>query len=504
MDSISSAIGTYVNWDVQSFLLFTAIFILTADYIKNRRPASFPPGPWALPIIGNIFSVDHNRTHESMTQLAGKYGEVYSLRMGQEWLVVLNGFEALKEVLVNQGDSVADRPPLPLYMDMTKGLGVILSSGHLWKQQRRFALSTLRNFGIGKKSLEPVVLDELNYCLKELYGYKGKRFNPHLILSNAISNIICSLVFGHRFEYTDEKFRKLISYFETAFQIEASIWAHFYNSFPRLMRHLPGPHQTFLLICNDIKVFIREELEKHKQNWDSSDQRDYIDCYLNEIQTNMGRADNTFDEENLIECVLDLFAAGSETTSTTLHWAFLYMAKYPEIQAKVQAEIDRVIGQSRQPSMEDRVSMPFTDAVLHEIQRMSNIVPLSVPHMANKDIQLGGYTIPKGVTVIPNLTSVLYDQTKWKTPFTFNPGHFLNEEGKFVKQAAFIPFSAGKRLCLGENLAKMELFLSFTSFMQHFTFSMPAGVKPVLDFVFGITLAPCHYEICATSRLEKF
>ncbi|XP_020505678.2 cytochrome P450 2J2-like [Labrus bergylta] len=500
MDSIFSVIGCFVDWDVKSFLLFTVVFILTADYIKNRRPASYPPGPQAFPIVGNMFSVDHNRGHESMTQLAGKYGDVYSLRMGQELVVVLNGYEVLKEALVNQGDSVADRPPLPMLQDISEELGIVFNSGHMWKQQRRFALSTLRYFGIGKKSLEPVILDEFTHCSKEFQSFKGKPFDPKLIIGNAVSNIICSLVFGHRFEYTDEKFRKLISWFEIALQFQASIWTQFYNSFPKLMRCLPGPHQTVLRVWKDVKDFIRGELKEHKNNWDPSDPRDFIDCYLKEIQESKGQADNTFDEENLVISVFELFVAGSETTSTTLRWAFLYMAKYPEIQAKVQADINRVIGQSRQPSMEDRVNMPYTDAVLHEVMRMSNIVPLSLPHMTNKDIQLGGYTIPKGATIIPNLTSVLYDKNVWETPFTFNPGHFLTEEGKFVKQAAFMPFSAGKRVCLGENLARMELFLFFTSFMQRFTVSMPAGVKVKLDYQFGVTLAPCPYEICATLR----
>ncbi|XP_070687941.1 cytochrome P450 2J2-like [Pempheris klunzingeri] len=500
MVSIFSAIGSYADWDFKGLLLFMVVFILTADYIKNRRPVSFPPGPWAFPIVGNIFTVDHNRTHESMTQLAEKYGNVYSLRMGQMWMVVLNGFETLKEALVNQGDSVADRPDLALTQDIAHGLGVVFSSGNVWKQQRRFALSTLRYFGFGKKSLEPIILDEFTYCATVFNSYKGKPFNPHLIMNNVVSNVICSLVFGHRFEYNDEKFLKLMKWFDKAFQIEGSIWAQLYNSFPQLMRRLPGPHQTFCNIWKHAIDFIRVELKEHKQNWDPADQRDYIDCYLNEIQMNKGQADNTFDEENLVICVLDLFAAGSETTSTTLRWAFLYMAKYPEIQAKVQAEIEQMIGRSRQPSMEDRTSLPYTDAVIHEVQRMGNIVPLSLPHVTNRDIQLGGYTVPKGVTVIPNLASVLFDKKEWETPFTFNPGHFLNEEGKFMKRAAFVPFSAGKRVCLGETLARMELFLLFTSFMQHFTFSIPAGVKPVMDYRPGITLAPHEYEICATSH----
>ncbi|XP_023263812.1 cytochrome P450 2J6-like [Seriola lalandi dorsalis] len=499
MDSAFSVIGSYVNLDFKGLLLFTAVFILTADYIKNRRPAYFPPGPWALPLVGNIFSVDQTKTHEILTELAGKYGNVYSLRMGQNWMVVLNSFEVLKDALVTQGDSLVDRPEFPLQDEVTCGLGVVFSNGSIWKEQRRFALSTLRYFGLGKRSLEPVILDEFTHCANEFRGNKDKPFNPHLIMNNAVSNIICSLVFGHRFEYGNENFMKLMRIFDEALYIEGSIWAQLYNSFPQLMRCLPGPHQRYKHIWNDVKDFIKAELKEHKQNWDPSDQRDYIDCFLNEIQ-NKGQAENSFDEESLVMSVLDLFVAGSETTSTTMRWAFLYMAKYPEIQEKVQAEINRVIGQSRQPSMEDRANLPYTDAVIHEIQRMGNIVPLSLPHIVSRDVQLGGYTIPKGVTIIPNLTSVLLDKNEWETPNTFNPGHFLNKEGKFVKRAAFIPFSAGKRVCLGENLARMELFLFFTSFMQHFTFSMPAGVKPVLDYRLGITLAPHQYEICVTSR----
>uniref|UniRef100_A0A667YF36 Cytochrome P450 2J2-like n=1 Tax=Myripristis murdjan TaxID=586833 RepID=A0A667YF36_9TELE len=259
-------------------------------------------------------------------------------------------------------------------------------------------------------------------------------FNPHLIINKTVSNIICSLVFGHRFEYEDEWFIELIKRFDSALQIE-------YCTFGKCAR---WPHQTVQQFWSEVKDMIRSEIKEHKKDWNPAEPRDYIDCYLTEIQMVSDNAESTFDEENLVICVMDLFAAGSETTSTTLRWAFLYMAKYPEIQEKVQAEIDRVIGQSRQPSMMDRANLPYTDAVIHEIQRIGNIVPLSLPHSTNRDIQLGDYTVPKGVVIIPNLTSVLFDKREWETPYTFNPGHFLNEEGKFVKRAAFIPFSAGE------------------------------------------------------------
>ncbi|KAL1023156.1 hypothetical protein UPYG_G00037080 [Umbra pygmaea] len=498
--SVFSAFSVWQWLDIQGFLLFSVVFLLLADYAKNLQPASFPPGPRALPFVGNFFTVDFKKFHNSLTELSQKYGDVYSLRMGQTWMVVLNGYQIIKEALITQGESFADRPTPPLTRDMGHTFGIVNSNGHAWKQQRRHALITLKYFGVGKTSLEPAILEEFTYLSSEIIGYKGKPFKPHLIINNAVSNIICSLVFGHRLEYSDPEFQKLMRMFERGIQIQGSIWAKLYNAFPVVMRRLPGPHQDAKKIWTEVKVFLRTEIEEHRKNWNPSDPRDYIDCYLSEMEKSKEDISSTFDEKNLVKCTQDLFIAGSETTSTTLRWSFLYMAKYPEIQEKVQAEIDRVIGPSRQPTMADRTNMPYTDAVIHEVQRMGNIVPLSVPRMTTKEIQLGGHVVPKGVTIIPNLTSVMFDKSEWKTPHTFNPGHFLNEEGHFVKKECFIPFSAGKRVCPGEKLARMELFLFFISLMQKFTFSMPAGVKPVMDCNFSITLSPVHYEICASLR----
>ncbi|XP_023263811.1 cytochrome P450 2J2-like [Seriola lalandi dorsalis] len=504
MDQLSgvSVFSAWLWLDSRGLIIFTLVFLVTVEYLRNRRPSNFPPGPTAFPLVGNMFSLDFNNAYSELTKLTETYGNVYSLKMGRSWTVVLNGLNTLQEGLLTKGDILADRPIFPIHVDVLPELGIIFTNGHMWKQQRRFALFTLKYFGVGKKSLEFSILDEFIYLSKEIANHKGKPFNPHFIINKAVSNIICSLIFGHRYEYSDEKFLKMMNLIDRGTQIEGSIWAQLYNAFPMLMRRLPGPHHTLQKTYCEIIKLMKTEVDQHKEDWDPSEPRDYIDCYLSEIQRMKkdDEVDAGFHEDNLVMCSFDLFGAGTETTSTTLRWAFLYMAKYTEIQEKVQAEINRVIGQSRQPSMEDRANLPYTDAVIHEIQRMGNIVPLSLPHIVSRDVQLGGYTIPKGVTIIPNLTSVLFDKDQWETPYSFNPGHFLNEEGKFVKRAAFIPFSAGKRICLGENLARMELFLFFTSLMQRFTFSMPSGVEPVLEPRISVILSPREYEICATLR----
>nr|XP_034978011.1 cytochrome P450 2J2-like isoform X3 [Zootoca vivipara] len=479
-----------VLWEalsLQVILVFLATFLLLADYKKKIRPRDFPPGPMPLPFLGNMLHMDFKKPHFSMQKFAKKYGNIFSLQVGNRRVVVVNGLQLVKETLVHQGENFVDRPVLPLDKEIFTSFGLIFSNGLSWKQQRRFALSTLRNFGLGKRSSEERIQEESRYLTDAIEAENGQPFNPHFQINNAVSNIICSVTFGDRFDYYDSRFQMLLHLLDETTYLQATIWS----------RHLPGPHHTVFKNWGKLKSFVRGIIEKHKEDWNPSEPRDFIDAYLNE----MAKEDSasSFHEENLLHSTLDLFFAGTETTSTTLRWALLYMAIYPEIQAKVQAEIDSVIGQSRQPAMDDRDSMPYTNAVVHEVQRISSIVPLNVPRMTTEDTMLAGFHVPKGTIMVPNLTSVLFDEDEWETPNVFNPGHFL-ENDQFRKREAFLPFSAGKRVCLGEQLARTELFIFFTALIQKFTFQAPKNETLSREFRMGLTLSPLPYRICAFSR----
>ncbi|NXL83942.1 CP2J3 protein, partial [Alectura lathami] len=149
--------------------------------------------------------------------------------------------------------------------------------------------------------------------------------------------------------------------------------------------------------------------------------------------------------------------------------------------------------------LEDRDKMPYTNAVIHEVQRKGNIIPFNVPRVTRKDTMLAGFYLPKGTVLMTNITSVMFDKKEWETPHDFNPEHFL-KDGQFRKREAFMPFSIGKRACLGEQLARSELFLFFTALLQKFTFQAPPDTTLDLKFKIGITLAPQPYKICAVPR----
>ncbi|XP_039988157.1 cytochrome P450 2F3-like [Xiphias gladius] len=281
--------------------------------------------------------------------------------------------------------------------------------------------------------------------VNEITQRKDKTLSPQIMFHNLASNIIIQVLFGKRYEYDDEFIKVVVQCFTENSRIANGPWAMLYDSFP-MIRNLVLPFtKTFknVKICQNLTILLVIE---HKKTRVPGEPRDFVDCYLDELDK------------------------------------------------RCQQEIDRVLDGKRQASFDDRHNMPYMQAVIHEVQRIANTVPLSVFHSTTKDTELMGYSIPKGTMIIPNMTSVLNEEGQWKFPHEFNPENFLNDQGKFVKPAAFMPFSAGPRLCLGEGLARMDLFLIMVTLLRKFKFIWPKDAgEPDVTPIFGATLSPKPY-----------
>ncbi|XP_069832032.1 cytochrome P450 2K6-like [Dendropsophus ebraccatus] len=483
------------------------VLILTLLYIlrilkswDNSNTDNFPPGPRYWPLIGNLHILNLKKPQQTYLELAKKYGPVFTFHMGMKRIVVLAGYETVRDALVNHAEEFGERGRLKIFHDMDKEMGILFSHGENWRTMRRFTLSTLRDFGMGKSTIEEKIIAECVHLHNEFASTKGKPFDNMMILNASVANIIVSILLGYRMDYDDPQFKRLLSLINENVRLAGMPMVSLYNIFP-FLGLLPGSHKTIVKNVKEQCEFITKTFVEHLRNLDENDQRSFIDAFLVKQKEEAGNSQSYFHNGNLTRVVRNLFTAGMETTSTTLRWGLLLMIKYPKIQEKVQEEISRVIG-SAQPMYSHRGQMPFTNAVIHEIQRFADIVPLNLGHETTKDVTFKGYFIPKGTYIIPLLSSVLRDKTQFENPEDFDPTHFLDASGNFIKKDAFMPFSAGRRVCAGETLAKMELFIFFTSLLQNFTFRLPPGVTDVdLSSVVGLTNAPKQQMICALPRL---
>ncbi|XP_073405309.1 cytochrome P450 2C8-like isoform X2 [Dendrobates tinctorius] len=442
---------------------------------RNLRQKNMPPGPPPLPLLGSLLDLNTKEIPMSLMKLSETYGPVFTVYLSSTPAVVLIGYDCVKEALIDNGDVFSMRGHLEFTQLITNGYGILISNGERCKQLRRFSLSTLRNFGMGKRSIEERIQEEVRYIVEEIEKSGGTQFDPTDLLTLFVSNIICFIVFGERFDYEDVKFMTILNLLKEMFVIMSSNWGMLLNVFPKIISLLPGPHQKIFTNLEKLKYFVAESLEDHKATLDPNCPQDLIDCFLIKMEEEKNNPKTEFHFDNLFGTVIDLFFAGIETLSRTLQYGLLYLLKYPDVESKIHEEMDRVIGQNQCPSVEDRVQMPYTDAVIHEIQRFAAIAPLGLPHATSQDTTFRGYHIPKGTTVVTTLTSVLRDPKYFKNPEQFDPTNFLNDDGSFRKNEAFVPFSLGKRSCIGEGLAQVEIFLFFTTILQKF------NLKSVID-----------------------
>jgi cytochrome P450 len=394
-------------------------------------------------------------------------------------MVIVEDYKSVKSMLAETGDFSA-RPE-----EVGGGVvneethkGLFAASGTFWREHRRFALSTLREFGMGRSILEPALLNEIQMFIQEIQTQGGKPYDISQLLGLSICNNISLLEFGKRFDYNDPAVLKMKKHVDELMSLTSvnPLFALFGNWVMKIPFVSHFDNSDKIRDANEgILAPLRKMVAEHKKTHVEGNQKDYIDAYLTErIQREKsGKYPEFFDDMSLFGNLHLFFVAGTDTTTVAIRGLLLRMLMHPDVQRKVQQEIDDVIGKDRLPSMDDRSRMPYTDATIQESMRVGSLVKINPPHSCLEDATFKSYTFPKGTTIYANIWAIHHDETLFPDPHSFRPERFVNAEGKFVKHEAVIPFAIGKRSCPGEALARMEVFLYFTSILQKFNLINP-------------------------------
>lgn len=477
-----------------AFVTFLCIYL---HKLCTKKPKNFPPGPPSLPIWGGywfLLLANYNFTHKAVDVLAKRYkSNIVGLLAGDFPVILVTGYNLVKEALIR--DEFIGRPDIyaTRYRSLGDLLGIVFTDGNHWKEQRRFSLRQLRDYGFGRRfaSTEELFEGEVKALIEylnanpnpidnDIHCKKGRVLIPDLFYG-PLSNAILHMLVGKRFE--DKEMRELARS-TLRFVRNVDTTGRALSITPWIRHFAPEYFGSKPLHVENARMrdFFLEVVEERQKNFSDDHHGDFLDTFLSRMQQlqREGVDLGSFTEKQLIWTLADYFFPSPNVIGPSLNMLWAHLCKYPEVQVKIQEEIDRVVGRSRLPNLDDRKNMPYTEAVLRESLRMDPVVPINTPRRCLEDTTLGGYSIPKDTLVLISLWSANYDSQIWEDPEQFRPERFLDNNGNLLKKDYILSFGAGKRLCAGETFARNNMFLMLSGLLQNFNFK-PVGEVPNLE-----------------------
>ncbi|OQV17278.1 Cytochrome P450 2A9 [Hypsibius exemplaris] len=477
----------------------------------RRKHKGIPPGPIGLPVLGYVpFLGPHPQ--DAFIALGKRYGNVFSFYMGSQLTIVLNDYHAVKAAFSEQADTFNGRAGgfVSTYIRQdtkgkTHGLGA--PHGKTWKDGRRFMIQTLRDLGMGRSHLQSRIIEEADRLIDTFLQFNGQSFDPAPWLYAFSGSIIGSLLFGPGYDRTDPAFTATMARLRENDQFRALTWP--LQCFPWL-RHVPGPFKRLwgMVVANtqQILLFMRCQVAEHRSTHPAKEEaRDYIQAFLNKqisLQETGVTELQAFEDEELIQSLRGLSSAGVVTSASTMSWLLFYLLHNCHVQEKIHQELDRAIESGQSVTIEDRVKLPYLEAVIREAQRLGNVSPLGLPHTNHRETTLLGHRIPANSFIIANYKAVHVDPAFWHAPHEFDPTRFLDKDGRINEPAHFMPFSIGKRACGGEALARMVLFLFTANILQRLRITGPTDrpLPPSTASVTFLHTTPAAFSMRAFAR----
>ncbi|KOC63435.1 putative cytochrome P450 305a1 [Habropoda laboriosa] len=436
------------------------------------------------------------------------YGPILGVKLGNQKVVVVSTHDLAKKVLLQ--DDFNGRPDGFFFRVRAFGKrkGLLFTEGPTWSQCRRFTMRHLKTFGLGQSTMEKQLTVEAENLVNYLRRASANGPVPiHTTFDIAVLNSLWCMFAGHRFDYENDKLIEILEVVHDAFRLMDTMGG-IVSQMPFLRFIIPelSGYNELMRILQKLWNFLDEEISVHEKQLSGNQPQDLIDAFLLEISSINGERDRTiFDRENLLVLCLDLFLAGSKTTTDTLATTLLFLSLHSEWMKILQEELDNVVGRSRSPTLKDYSSLPMMEAFLAEVQRFLILAPLGVPHKTMKAITLNEYSIPKAsdTIVLLDFHSVHNDPTHWDHPEEFRPQRFLNDNGRFCPNNASMPFGLGKRRCPGEMLARKSLFLFLAYVVHYFDVEIsPEHGPPDINGYDGFTISPKPFYLKLATRSD--
>ncbi|XP_036624326.1 steroid 21-hydroxylase [Trichosurus vulpecula] len=435
------------------------------------------------PLVPGFFHLIRADLPSYFLNLAQKYGPLYRLHLGILDVVVLNSKKAIEEAFVKKWMDFSGRPQTFPYQLVSKD-GQDLSLGDytpLWKAQKKLARSALLYV---HNNMEPVMENMVQDLCKRLLARAGSPVDISKELFMFTCSIISFLSFGEKTESTVQEIKdcieELILGWES-WQVQILDFLPFLRFFPS-----PGLRKLRQSIKKRDRI-MQKYLTQHKETMVEGQTRDLTDYMLQKLRE-QGEGPGQLSEGHVQMILVDLFIGGTETTAVTISWVVAFLLHHPEIQRRLHEELDQELGpgvSGSPPNYGDRARFPLLNATITEVLRMRPAAPLALPHCTQKSSSICGFDIPKNTVIIPNIYGAHHDDSIWAQPYDFRPDRFLEPEPSPLG----IPFGCGARICLGESLARFEMFLILAHLLQAFTL-LPAvegsHTLPSLKPIFGI------------------